>query len=101
MGFLVPPWYKEKETSKTGLLVAAFFFGASMAVAFFASTKAGRQSYRSWRRNHRVNAYVMMLWGEISMCVLAAICSWMFLLGKIEPRCVSHWKPTNFLTELT
>jgi hypothetical protein len=101
MGLLVPPWYKEQETSETGLLVAAFFFGVSMAVAFFASTKAGRQSYRSWRRNHRVNAYIIMLWAVISMCVVAAICSWMFLLGKIEPRCVLVGSQLNLSTELT
>jgi hypothetical protein len=87
-GTLVPPWYKEQPTSQSGLLVAAFFFGASIAVAVVDSTKAGRQSMRSWRRHHRANAYVIMLWAVISMCVAAAVCSWLFLLAIIPPRCV-------------
>lgn len=86
MGTLVPPWYHTRKTSETGLLVAAFFFGASVAVAVFDCNKAGRQSYRSWRRCHRVTSYIMMLWAVILMCVVASLCSWLFLLGKIKPR---------------
>ena len=86
MGALVPPWYETRKTSEEGLLIAAFFFGASMAVAAFDCTKAGRQSYRSWRRCHKVNAYIMMLWGEISACFVASICNFLFLLGGIQPR---------------
>ncbi|KAK4145943.1 uncharacterized protein C8A04DRAFT_10092 [Dichotomopilus funicola] len=61
-GTLVPPWYKEEPTTRTGLLVAAFFFGASVAVAAFDVTKAVRQSHRSWHRRHRATTYVVMLW---------------------------------------
>ncbi len=77
------PWIPGSSTSKGGLLVASFFFGASMALAVFDSTKAGRQSWRSWRRNKRVTGYVMMLWAVISTGVISAVCSWLFLFGVI------------------
>ncbi|KAH6856176.1 hypothetical protein B0I37DRAFT_333459 [Chaetomium sp. MPI-CAGE-AT-0009] len=85
MGTLVPPWYKEKPTSESGLLVAAFFFGASMTIAALDSTKAARQSARSWRRNHRANAYVIMIWTVIAVCIVISVCSWLYLLAIIPP----------------
>ncbi|KAK4125736.1 hypothetical protein N657DRAFT_688424 [Parathielavia appendiculata] len=85
MGAPVPPRYQKGKTSEVGLLVAAFLFGASVAVAVYDSAKAGRQSYRSWHRRHRANAYIVMLWAVISMCMVAALCCWLYLLGKIQP----------------
>src|SRR5690349_19115726 len=85
MGTLIPPWYDEKKTSRVSLLVAAFFFGASMAVAAFDITQAGRQSYKSCGRSRRANIYIIMLWAEITSCIASAVCIWLFLLGKIPP----------------
>ncbi|KAK4031490.1 hypothetical protein C8A01DRAFT_21290 [Parachaetomium inaequale] len=76
---------RDQKTSEEGLLIAASFFGASMAVVAFDCTKAGRQSYRSWRRCHKVNAYILMLWSEISACFVASICNFLFLLSRIQP----------------
>jgi hypothetical protein len=73
MGTLVPPWYRTRKTSEGGLLVGAFVYGAAMAVAAFDCTKAGRQSYRSWKRCHKATIYVMMLWAEIIMCTVASL----------------------------
>ncbi|KAH6634924.1 hypothetical protein B0J18DRAFT_487078 [Chaetomium sp. MPI-SDFR-AT-0129] len=72
-GTLVPPWYKEEPTTRTGLLVAAFFFGASVAVAAFDVTKAVRQSHRSWHRRHRATTYVVMLWAVMATALAAAV----------------------------
>lgn len=88
MGTLVPPWYQEMPTSQGGLLVAAFFFGSSTAAALFDSTKAARHTYRSWRRSPRAMTYVGMLWAVIATCIITSLCSWLFLLGIIPPRCV-------------
>ncbi|KAL2126932.1 hypothetical protein VTI74DRAFT_11597 [Chaetomium olivicolor] len=67
MGTLVPPWYTPQKTSQTGLLVAAFFLGASMAVAAFAFAKASRQSHRSWCRNHKIQCLMQILANRLSL----------------------------------
>ncbi len=87
MGALaIPPDHDTPgQTSTAGLLVAFFFFGASMATAVFDITKAGRQSHKSWGRSWRANAYISMVWATISMSVVAAICNCLFLLGVIQP----------------
>ena len=93
MGTLVPPWYDAGKTTKGGLLVASFFFGASMAVAAFDSSKASRQCFRSWRRSNRANTYIAMIWAAIITCIITSICSFLFLMGKIRPRSVfTGWK---------
>ena len=87
MGALtIPPNYDTPGvTSTAGLLIAACFFGASLATAVFDIAKAGRQSHKSWGRSRRANAYVLMLWSSLSMSVVAAICNALFLLGEIQP----------------
>ncbi|KAL2164865.1 hypothetical protein VTH06DRAFT_161 [Thermothelomyces fergusii] len=85
MGTLVPPWYREEPTSQGGLLVAAFFFGSSTAVAMFDFTNAVRHTHRSWRRSRRAMTYVVMLWAVIATCIVTSLCSWLFLLGIIPP----------------
>jgi hypothetical protein len=73
------------QVSRPGLLIAAGFFGASMAVAVFDCSKAGRQSRRSWGRSRRAKAYVAMLWIEVVTGVTIAVCMWLFLKGTIRP----------------
>jgi hypothetical protein len=77
------PWIPGSTTTKGGLLVASFFFGATMVLAVFDCTKAGRQSWRSWRRNKRATGYVMMVWAVLVTGVIAAVCSFLFLYGVI------------------
>ncbi|KAL1841311.1 hypothetical protein VTJ49DRAFT_7148 [Mycothermus thermophilus] len=60
-GTLVPPWYHASDTTLTGLLVAAFFYGASVAVAAFVSAKAVRQLTKRWRHNRRAKFYIVMI----------------------------------------
>ena len=93
MGALVPPWYKEKATTEVDIIIAAFFFGASMTMAAFDFCKAVRQTYKCWRRNHRTNAYVVMVWLVLTTCIVTSITIWLFLRGKIPPRCVRPTTP--------
>jgi hypothetical protein len=75
------------------LIIAAFFFGASMTMAAFDFCKAVRQSYKCWRRNHRTNAYIVMVWLVLTTCIVTSITIWLFLRGKIPPRCVRPTTP--------
>ncbi|GAB1319389.1 hypothetical protein MFIFM68171_09599 [Madurella fahalii] len=101
MGTLVPPWYKLQPTSQTGLLVAAFFWGSSMTVAAFDSGKAARQTRRSWKRSRKVNAYIIMIWTEIAMCITSSITSWLFLQGYIPPQVRCELLPSLPIIRLT
>ncbi|KAL2267205.1 hypothetical protein VTJ83DRAFT_4482 [Remersonia thermophila] len=87
-GTLVPPWYDAPDTSLAGLLVAAFFYGASVAVAAFVSAKAVRRSSKRWRHNGRAKVYIAMIWAVIVTCMITSLCIWLFLLGIIPP---SFW----------
>ncbi len=81
----VPRAVAPLDVSERGLIIAAGFFGATIAVAAFDCSKAVRQSHRSWGRSTKANAYIMMLWVEILTSVALAILAWLFLNGTIPP----------------
>jgi hypothetical protein len=85
-GFLVPPWYDNPDTSQAGLMVAAAFYGASVVVAAFDSSKAVRQTHKRWKSNTRAKVYVLMVWAVIVTCMITSLSIWLFLLGIIPPR---------------
>lgn len=87
-GTLVPPWYYEEPTRLTDMFIATFISGFTIAIAAFSCTKAVRQTYRSWTRSHRVNAYIVMIWLEWTSCLAIAATSWLFLENLINP---SFW----------
>ena len=83
MGTLVLPRDEDALTSRRNLLIATGLFGAAIAVAVFDSTKAGRQTRRSWGRSRRANTYIIMLWVDIVTGVAVTICCWLYLSGTI------------------
>lgn len=87
-GDLVPPWYYEAPPGLADMFLATFIWGFTIAVATFACNKAVRQTYRSWTRSHRLNAYIVMVWLEWLSCVATTATSWLFLENFINPRYV-------------
>ncbi|KAK4213665.1 hypothetical protein QBC37DRAFT_463566 [Rhypophila decipiens] len=93
-GTLVPPWYYEAPPRLTDMFLATFIWGFTIAIAAFSCTKAVRQTYRSWTRSHRLNAYIVMIWLEWTSCVATTATSWLFLENFINP---SVWYFTGML----
>ncbi|KAK4189412.1 hypothetical protein QBC35DRAFT_461956 [Podospora australis] len=83
-GTLVPPWYEPNPPSEQNLDLASFFWGFSMAIAGFSLVKAASQTRRSWIRNHKLNAYIVMVWSGWVSAVILSVISWLFLIGHIR-----------------
>ncbi|KAK3687450.1 hypothetical protein B0T22DRAFT_439081 [Podospora appendiculata] len=97
-GTLVPPWYQQHLLLQSDLLLATFLWGCTIAVSLFAGAKGVRQTYRSWTRSHRVNAYIVMIWLEWWSCLATSIIIWFFLEEDIPP---SLWYFTGLLVMWT
>ncbi|KAM7198813.1 hypothetical protein V8F33_004827 [Rhypophila sp. PSN 637] len=93
-GTLVPPWYYEAPPRLTDMFLATFIWGFTIAIAAYSCTKAVQQTYRSWTRSHRLNAYIVMVWLEWISCLATTATSWLFLENFINP---SVWYFTGML----
>jgi len=89
-GTLVPPWYTTPELRRTDVILSSFLWGFTMSLAIFSATKGFRQTYRSWTRSHRMNAYIVMIWLEWVAGVVVAVVCWLYIMDLIPPRCVSR-----------
>ncbi|KAK3324096.1 hypothetical protein B0T19DRAFT_402353 [Cercophora scortea] len=84
-GTLVPPWYQQHLPLQSDLLLATFLWGCTITVSLFAAAKGASQTYRSWTRTHRLNAYIVMIWLEWWSCLITSIIIWLFLQEIIPP----------------
>ncbi|KAI0967293.1 hypothetical protein F4678DRAFT_248385 [Xylaria arbuscula] len=84
-GFLVSPNYVAQRTTQSDIVVASIVWGFSLAVSFFTASKARKQTWRAWRRTHRISGYLVMVWGEWLASTIIGILSWLFLYEIIEP----------------
>ncbi|KAI1367266.1 hypothetical protein F5Y08DRAFT_336939 [Xylaria arbuscula] len=82
-GFLIPPWFKYSGPDKLEMNIASAVWGISLTVALFSATKAGRQSWRVWRRTERTNTYIVLVWIEWVSSVVMSVVTWFFLYGTI------------------
>ncbi|KAF9872992.1 hypothetical protein CkaCkLH20_09502 [Colletotrichum karsti] len=83
-GTLVPPWYEEHPPSINDMNVASMFWGFTLGVGLWSGVKGYRQTLASWKRIHRVNAYVWLIWAEWISSMVIGIISWCYLTGRIE-----------------
>ncbi|KAH7379032.1 hypothetical protein BKA64DRAFT_687153 [Cadophora sp. MPI-SDFR-AT-0126] len=83
-GFLVPPWYKVDPLSPTAFIFTNIAWGATLATAAFSSGKAAYQTHRIWRHGRRASVYTIMLWLELSACIIMSILLWSFLTNKVQ-----------------
>ncbi|KAL0932107.1 uncharacterized protein CTRU02_213060 [Colletotrichum truncatum] len=83
-GTLVPPWYEEHPPSVNDMNIASMFWGFTLGVGLWSGVKGYRQTMASWRRIHRINAYVWFIWAEWLASMVIGIVSWCYLTGKLE-----------------
>ncbi|KAF4918888.1 hypothetical protein CGCVW01_v008446 [Colletotrichum viniferum] len=82
-GTLVPPWYEEHPPSVNDMNIASMFWGFTLGVGLWSGVKGYRQSLASWRRIHRINTYVWLIWSEWIASMVIGIISWCYLTGRI------------------
>jgi hypothetical protein len=88
--FLIPPWYVADilKPGGSGVLLATFIFGFSMAVAVFDFAKALRQTWiiQKKRQSWVPNAYVVLIWVELLTCIAYAVITWVYLVNFVQAR---------------
>ncbi|KAM5372443.1 hypothetical protein ACJZ2D_007481 [Fusarium nematophilum] len=60
-GYLISDTYVREVPGEVDMNTASIFWGFSLGVAVFSAGKAGKQSWRSWKRSRRITAYVVMV----------------------------------------
>ena len=63
--------------------VASIAFGWTLGFGYFAGCHAVRET----RRTHRLrpNTYIVLIWGELIVCLVFAILCWLYLAKIIPP----------------
>ncbi|CAF3617037.1 unnamed protein product [Fusarium graminearum] len=61
-GYLIPDRYVREVPNEVDMNTASIFWGFSLCAAVFTLAKGTQQSWRAWKRLHRVTAYVGMIW---------------------------------------
>jgi hypothetical protein len=75
--------------SLNDLEVASIFFGFFFALFFFTALKVMRQTWSIWSRTKRFMIfYLWMIWVEITVNLIFAITTYLYLRGIIKPRLV-------------
>lgn len=87
-GFLVPDNYVSETPDDTDMNISSVFWGLSLGIALFAAVQAGRQSYHSCKRKHRITTYVALIWGEWIASIIIGALVWCFQREYVGPRCV-------------
>jgi len=87
-GTLVPPWYATPAPRRQDIILSTFLWGFTMSLAFFTAAKATRQTFRSWKRRHRLNSYIIMVWLTWTTSIAVAIVRWFYIMERIKP---SFW----------
>ncbi|CAM1504781.1 Fc.00g023720.m01.CDS01 [Cosmosporella sp. VM-42] len=84
-GFLVPDSYVFHVPSDVNMNLSSIFWGFSFAVAVFSALRAGSQSLQTWRRKHRVTAYIAMIWTEWAASIVIGAVAWSFQRQYVRP----------------
>jgi len=85
-GTLVPPWYTVPAPRRQDIILSTFLLGFTISLAIFTAAKAMRQTYRSWKRRHKPNCYIVMVWLTWATTIVIAIVCWIYIMDGIKPR---------------
>ncbi|KAK6209745.1 hypothetical protein QIS74_11329 [Colletotrichum tabaci] len=84
-GTLVPPWYEASTPTNEEQNIASMFWGFTLGVGLWSGVKGYRQSKANWKRTHRINTYVWLIWAEWMASIVIGIVSWCYLTALIGP----------------
>ena len=89
-GYLIPDRYVREIPNEVDMNTASIFWGFSLCAAVFTFTKGTQQSWRAWKRCHRVTAYVGMIWVVWLSSMVLGCLAWGFQRQYITPRYLAH-----------
>ncbi|KAH7192805.1 uncharacterized protein B0J16DRAFT_380692 [Fusarium flagelliforme] len=84
-GYLIPDRYVREVPNEVDMNTASIFWGFSLCAAVFTFTKGTQQSWRAWKRCHRVTAYVGMIWVVWLSSMVLGCLAWGFQRQYIAP----------------
>ncbi|KAI5460416.1 hypothetical protein BGZ63DRAFT_424924 [Mariannaea sp. PMI_226] len=77
-GFLVPDRYVFDVPNAVDMNLSSIFWGFSLAIALFSAIRAARQSNETWKRKHKLTAYVVMIWVEWIASMIIGALAWCY-----------------------
>ncbi|KAH7004129.1 hypothetical protein EDB82DRAFT_532494 [Fusarium venenatum] len=84
-GHLIPDRYVREVPNEIDMNTASIFWGFSLCAAVFTLAKGTQQSWRAWKRRHRVTAYVGMIWVVWLSSMVLGCLAWGFQRQYIAP----------------
>ncbi|KAM0327585.1 hypothetical protein ACHAQA_005878 [Verticillium albo-atrum] len=88
MQTLLPANFVLEDVTENDMIIASLAWGFTLGIGWLTSWSAIQQTraiYKRRRRSIFQNAYVWMIWMEISVCLGFGIICYMYLLGVIPP----------------
>ncbi|KAF5025413.1 hypothetical protein F66182_2515 [Fusarium sp. NRRL 66182] len=85
---LLSPHYKAQEVTRPDIIIASLALGFTIGFGWLTTYKALKQSAQVYQRHGRRvfrNAYIIMIWLEILVCVIFAAICFLHLLHVIPP----------------
>ncbi|KAH6973237.1 hypothetical protein EDB80DRAFT_879847 [Ilyonectria destructans] len=85
---LIPDTYVSEPVTQYDLIIASVAWGFTLGIGWLTTWTAIKQTASAYRRRKFTmlrNAYIWMIWGEISVCLGFGIICFMYLLGVIPP----------------
>ena len=68
------------------LEIATLVLGFTGGYLAITCTKAVKQTYMCWHRSGKINAYIVMVWLELTSGFLLSLLSWLSLTNHIGSR---------------
>ncbi|KAK1573660.1 uncharacterized protein LY79DRAFT_525442 [Colletotrichum navitas] len=84
-GTLVPPWFEAPTSTNEEQNIVSMLWGFTLGVGLWSGVKGYQQSMASWKRTHRVNTYIWLIWTEWMASMIIGIVSWCYLTSLINP----------------
>lgn len=88
-GTLIPEWFHLQEVTTTDLVLASLAWGFTLGMGWITTWTAIQQTLSAYRRLGWTmvhNAYIWMIWGEITASLGFGILTYLHLFGIIRPR---------------
>ncbi|KAL0567217.1 hypothetical protein V5O48_014775 [Marasmius crinis-equi] len=85
--------YEDLVITQNDVKIASLAFGWTLGFGYFTACHCVRETVRT----RRVNTYVILIWGELLVCVIFSIICWLYLTNTIPP---SFWFFFSILTNV-
>lgn len=83
-GPFIPDHFVSRVATGDDIKIVAIAWGFTLGFGFLTSSKALKQSRRIWKRSHKINTYVILVWTEIISSLIISIMAWL-LSDNIMP----------------